>query len=128
RPVARSGALGGPGRGNVGRQDHLHRRDLGRAALHREGAGAAAGAAVGADLDARDVIRYSRRLDWGLGENALARALRQRREPFIDLTGSNPARAGLAPAVDLAPLADARSLRTEQEPGGLATAREAVSA
>ena len=74
------------------------------------------------------MIRYSRRLDWGLGENALARALRQRREPFIDLTASNPARAGLAPAVDLAPLADARSLRTEQEPGGLATAREAVSA
>src|SRR5207245_9309876 len=118
RPVARSGALGGPGRGNVGRQDHLHRRDLGRAALHREGAGAAAGAAVGADLDARDVIRYSRRLDWGLGENALARALRQRRGPVLDLTASNPARAGLAPAGVHAALAAARLRRTAEEARG----------
>jgi len=74
------------------------------------------------------VITWSRRLDWNLGENALARALRGRREPFVDLTESNPTRAGLAPGLDLAALADPRALRYQPEPRGLSSAREAVSA
>ena len=74
------------------------------------------------------MIPYSRRLPWTAAENAISRALRERREPTIDLTESNPTRAGLAPPVQLGALADARALRYEPHPKGLLAAREAVAA
>jgi len=74
------------------------------------------------------VIGYSRRLPWSSPENALSRALRERREPPIDLTESNPTRAGLVPPVHLGALADSRALRYEPHPKGLLVAREAVAA
>jgi aspartate/methionine/tyrosine aminotransferase len=74
------------------------------------------------------VIPFSRRLPWSLGENAIARALRERRQPYLDLTESNPTRVGLTPALRLAALADPRALRYEPHPKGLYAARQAVSA
>ncbi len=74
------------------------------------------------------MIGYSRRLPWSSPENALSRALRERREPPIDLTESNPTRAGLVPQVHLGALADSRALRYEPHPKGLLAAREAVAA
>jgi aspartate/methionine/tyrosine aminotransferase len=48
--------------------------------------------------------------------------------PLLDLTGSNPTRAGLAYPPDLlAPLADPRGLAYAPDPRGLDTAREAVA-
>ena len=56
-------------------------------------------------------------------------ALRSRGEPIIDLTESNPTRAGIDYPPDLlAPLADPRSLLYEPDPFGLPSAREAVAA
>jgi aspartate/methionine/tyrosine aminotransferase len=74
------------------------------------------------------VIRCSRRLPWDAPENALARALRERREPFVDLTESNPTRVGLSAPIDLRALGDPRALRYEPHPKGLRAAREAVAA
>ncbi len=74
------------------------------------------------------MIPYSRRLSWSLAENALSRAVREKRGPYLDLTESNPTRAGLSPAVDVAVLADPRALRYEPHPKGLPAAREAVAA
>jgi len=74
------------------------------------------------------VIPYSRRLPWTAAENAISCALRDRREPYLDLTESNPTRAGLLPAVQLGALADVRALRYEPHPKGLLAAREAVAA
>jgi len=74
------------------------------------------------------VIPYSRRLPWADPENAISRALRERRETFVDLTESNPTRAGLVPAAHLAALADPRALRYEPHPKGLLSAREAIAA
>jgi alanine-synthesizing transaminase len=55
-------------------------------------------------------------------------ALRARGNEIIDLTESNPTKAGLPyPADLLAPLADARALRYEPHPLGLAAARAAVA-
>ena len=73
------------------------------------------------------MIPYSRRLPWTAVENAISRALRERREPFIDLTESNPTRAGLVASAPLAALADPRALRYEPHPKGLHAAREAVA-
>jgi alanine-synthesizing transaminase len=73
------------------------------------------------------VIPYSRRLPQP-SENAIARALRDKREPYLDLTETNPTRVGLSPAVPLDALADPRALRYEPDPKGLATARQAVAA
>jgi aspartate/methionine/tyrosine aminotransferase len=56
-------------------------------------------------------------------------ALRERGDVIIDLTESNPTKAGLPyPADLLAPLADARALRYDPHPLGLASARAAVAA
>jgi alanine-synthesizing transaminase len=74
------------------------------------------------------VIRYSKRLDWDLPENALARALAARRTSYIDLSEANPTRAGLAPDFDLSVLANPRALRYEPHPKGALAAREAVAA
>jgi alanine-synthesizing transaminase len=73
------------------------------------------------------VIPYSRRLPLA-GENAIARALRERREPYVDLTETNPTRVGLAPNVALDVLADPRALRYHPDAKGMAAARQAVAA
>ncbi|MFL5312063.1 MAG: pyridoxal phosphate-dependent aminotransferase [Myxococcales bacterium] len=67
-------------------------------------------------------------MPWPSGENAISRALRDRREPYVDLTESNPTRAGLLPAAQLAALSDPRALRYEPHPKGLLAGREAVAA
>jgi aspartate/methionine/tyrosine aminotransferase len=74
---------------------------------------------------------FSSRLRQAAGRNRLAVALDRRRldgDPIVDLTLSNPTRAGFAyPREMLAPLAHERSLRYEPEPFGLLSARQAVS-
>ncbi|MFL5374760.1 MAG: pyridoxal phosphate-dependent aminotransferase [Myxococcales bacterium] len=74
------------------------------------------------------MIRYSKRLDWNLEENALARALREIRHPYVDLSETNPTRAGLVPDFDLSVLCNPRALRYEPHPKGALVAREAVAA
>ena len=75
---------------------------------------------------------FSRRVPSNLTPNRLAVALaraRADRRPLLDLTRSNPTRAGFDYPPDLlAPLADARGLVYAPEPFGLREAREAVSA
>jgi alanine-synthesizing transaminase len=75
---------------------------------------------------------FSSRTRWDLRANRLSRALAARRAagaPVLDLTESNPTRAGLHyPADLLAPLADPESLRYEPVPAGLDEARRAVAA
>ncbi|MFL5311686.1 MAG: pyridoxal phosphate-dependent aminotransferase, partial [Myxococcales bacterium] len=63
-------------------------------------------------------------MPWPSDENAISRALRDRREPYVDLTESNPTRAGLPPAAQLGALSDPRALRYEPHPKGLLAARE----
>jgi alanine-synthesizing transaminase len=75
---------------------------------------------------------FSSRLNWGLPLTPLARLLdekRSRGEAILDLTESNPTLAGLAYPADriLAALGDARALRYEPSPIGLAAARGAIS-
>jgi len=75
---------------------------------------------------------FSSRTRWDLRQNRLATLLEARRAagaPMIDLTQSNPTRAGIAyPADLLRPLSDLSALRYEPEPFGLTAAREAVAA
>jgi aspartate/methionine/tyrosine aminotransferase len=75
---------------------------------------------------------FSTRIPANLAPNRLADALRTVRagnRPFIDLTESNPTRAGFSyPADLLEPLADRRALRYEPSPFGRADAREAIAA
>ena len=75
---------------------------------------------------------FSSRIPANLASNRLTEALRARRargEPLIDLTESNPTRAGFDyPADLLAPLGDARGLRYAPAPLGLIDARRAVAA
>jgi alanine-synthesizing transaminase len=76
---------------------------------------------------------FSSRTNWPLAPNRLAEAVDERRRrnlPLIDLTESNPTRAGFAFASEdvLAALGDPRSLTYEPDPRGLQTAREAVAA
>ena len=74
---------------------------------------------------------FSSRLRQAAGRNRLAVALERRRAaglPIVDLTLSNPTRAGLAyPNGLLAPMVHDRSLCYEPEPFGLLSARQAVS-
>ena len=74
---------------------------------------------------------FSSRIPTHLAPNRLTEAVRARRAeglPFIDLTLSNPTRAGFDyPADLLGPLADARGLRYEPSPAGLLEARQAVA-
>lgn len=74
---------------------------------------------------------FSSRLRQAAGRNRLALAIDRRRaegREILDLTLSNPTRAGLAyPRGLLAPMAQDRSLCYEPAPFGLASAREAVS-
>ena len=74
---------------------------------------------------------FSSRIPANLSANRLSDALAERRasgRPLIDLTLSNPTRAGLHYPPDLlAALADARGLRYEPSPFGAPDAREAVA-
>jgi alanine-synthesizing transaminase len=74
----------------------------------------------------------SRRLPRLTDLNALSRAIAERRtagRPIIDLTESNPTRAGFAYPRDLLQgLASEAALRYEPQPFGLRSAREAVAA
>ncbi|HXN48496.1 MAG TPA: pyridoxal phosphate-dependent aminotransferase [Bryobacteraceae bacterium] len=76
---------------------------------------------------------FSSRLNWDLRPNRISALLDARRRGgarILDLTESNPTHAGLAyPSAEiLAALGDARSLRYEPSPTGVAEARGAVSA
>jgi alanine-synthesizing transaminase len=75
---------------------------------------------------------FSARVPGQLGANRLAAALAARRAAgaaILDLTESNPTRAGFEyPFALLTPLGDARGLRYEPRPFGLASARQAVAA
>jgi alanine-synthesizing transaminase len=74
---------------------------------------------------------FSERTRWDLRPNRLAERLAARRAagaPILDLTESNPTRAGLTGPPDLlAPLAQAAALRYEPAPFGLPSARAAVA-
>jgi alanine-synthesizing transaminase len=74
---------------------------------------------------------FSDRTRFDLRPNRLAARLAERRagrRPFIDLTQSNPTRAGLAgPSDVVAPLADEAALRYDPSPFGLPDARAAVA-
>jgi alanine-synthesizing transaminase len=74
---------------------------------------------------------FSARTRWDLTPNRLARILKAKRtagEPVIDMTESNPTRAGIPYPSDLLdPLAYPAALRYEPTPWGLEPAREAVA-
>jgi alanine-synthesizing transaminase len=75
---------------------------------------------------------FSSRLHWNLRPNRLSTLLDEKRQagaPVLDLTESNPTRAGLdyPQAEILAALADANALRYHPSPRGPDTAREAVA-
>jgi alanine-synthesizing transaminase len=78
-----------------------------------------------------DAPSFSSRTSVDLRPNRLARALERLRaegRPFIDLTESNPTRAGFDyPAHLLAPLADPRGLSYAPQPFGAIDARRAVA-
>jgi alanine-synthesizing transaminase len=71
---------------------------------------------------------FASRLDWNLQTNRLS-ALLKTKAVVLDLTESNPTRAGLDyPGEEiLKALADPRALRYDPEPRGLLSAREAVA-
>jgi len=75
---------------------------------------------------------FSRRTAWARSPNRLTALLEERRRrgaTLLDLTETNPTRAGLrAPADILATLADPAALAYEPEPFGSRAAREAVAA
>lgn len=75
---------------------------------------------------------FSRRLAWDEPPNPLSALLDHKRragEPILDLTLSNPTRAGLTPPPGLLEaLTHPAALSYEPSPRGLATAREAVAA
>jgi alanine-synthesizing transaminase len=75
---------------------------------------------------------FSSRLHWDLRPNRIAQALERMRgagTTILDLTESNPTRAGLSypEGAILSALSDPRSLVYEPAPTGLAAAREAVA-
>lgn len=77
--------------------------------------------------------RFSGRVPWPQRANRLTEILRlrrERREPILDLTESNPTRVGLPyPGTEIAmTLAHPGAARYEPDPRGLAVAREAVAA
>jgi alanine-synthesizing transaminase len=71
---------------------------------------------------------FSSRLDWNVQTNRLS-ALLKSKQRVLDLTESNPTRAGFEYSGEeiLDALADARALRYDPEPRGLLSAREAVA-
>jgi hypothetical protein len=78
-------------------------------------------------------MKTSSRLPWDAPANALAQALEQRRArggEILDLTESNPTRAGIACNEDviLPALSDVRAARYDPSPKGLDEARQVVAA
>ncbi len=76
--------------------------------------------------------RFTTRLDSDTRPNRLSRLLAERRragQPVLDLTESNPTRAGLPydPGTILGPLADPAGLEYDPQPAGIVAAREAVA-
>ena len=76
---------------------------------------------------------FSRRTSWNLAANRLTRALNEHRradKPLLDLSESNPTRAGFSYDGNaiLRALLHSRSLQYAPEPRGLLAAREAVAA
>ncbi len=73
---------------------------------------------------------FSARFHWDQSPNQLTRVLADKRRAgaaILDLTESNPTRAGFSYPVEIAEaLADPRALRYDPQPAGLLTAREAV--
>ncbi len=76
-------------------------------------------------------MNYSRRLKWESRPNAISVAKAEAQaagRPLLDLTISNPTRAGISYPPDLLDaLSDRRSLRHEPDAFGLLAAREAVA-
>ncbi|HYU26285.1 MAG TPA: pyridoxal phosphate-dependent aminotransferase [Thermoanaerobaculia bacterium] len=72
---------------------------------------------------------FSRRAHWSAPPNRLAVARAQHRGPLLDLTNSNPTRAGLDYPLDELSEAMAKAARApyEPEPLGLPVAREAIA-
>lgn len=79
----------------------------------------------------RYLTPFAKRTEWDLGLNRLAQAreeLRRQGAEVLDLTESNPTRAGLAcPPELLAPLSAPDSLQYDPDPQGLLSARQAVA-
>lgn len=75
-------------------------------------------------------MRFSRRLPAVAETNEIARAIQQFGAPSIDLTESNPTRAGVSPGTQeiREALSNADTSHYEPEPRGLLRAREAVAA
>src|SRR5271169_7050009 len=75
---------------------------------------------------------FSSRTRWDRRENRISAALRARREAgleILDLTETNPTKAGLrAPEDILAPLSRREGLGYSPEPKGMAAARESIAA
>ncbi len=72
---------------------------------------------------------FSSRLQWDVRPNRIAEALAQHAGPVLDLTESNPTRAGLLyPSGLLEPLASTRCYDYDPFPAGAPAAREAVAA
>jgi hypothetical protein len=76
-------------------------------------------------------VKLSRRLPQGIATNAISALLAEKRRkgvPVLDLTESNPTRAGIEyPPGFLSAIADERALRYEPEPFGLPAARERIA-
>lgn len=76
-------------------------------------------------------MKFSKRLPHEAQPNSLAKLLEEKRRagnPILDLTESNPTRAGIAyPPGFVAALADERAIRYEPEPFGLPAARERIA-
>jgi aspartate/methionine/tyrosine aminotransferase len=77
-------------------------------------------------------VTFSRRLDWSVRPNPIADLLARKRsagDAILDLTESNPTRAGIDyPATELLrAFQDAGMLRYDPQPFGLRSAREAVA-
>ncbi len=73
---------------------------------------------------------FSSRLNWHAGTNPIAQALARRVSPYLDLTQSNPTRAGIDYPVAgiVSGFGDARMLHYEPQAFGLPAAREQIAA
>ena len=71
---------------------------------------------------------FSQRLNWTQARNRISQHLARRTRPFLDLTGSNPTRAGFHwPAGLLDSLASKQALVYEPDSRGMLPARQAVA-
>src|SRR4051794_4472713 len=74
---------------------------------------------------------FSRRLAWDQSRNRISERIERHKHEgrvVLDLTESNPTRAGFVCPPDLlAPLSDPRGLQYDPDPRGMLSAREAVA-